>query len=170
MSQIEITKDEIDQHQFDATMVQGLDPSKHYRWVKKTPVNVTRKGLQGYVQTVRTPELRHVVDTTTPMKKGEDISSAIEWGDMILMEMPKEVFEDRLNRKRARILRQTKGVAQAYRAAIARMSEGAGQKNLGFEEHTDTGGYSEGVSEAEFNRKMQEDPELDGPRVGRVKR
>lgn len=169
MANIEVTKDEQDQQQFDATAVTGLDPSKHYRWVRKDPVNLTRKQIAGYTVTARTPEMIHVVATNTVLKKGEDLSTAIEWGDMILMETSLENFKARQGRKRAKTLRQTQGVAQAYKEAIARMSRSAGQRNLGFEEHQDTSGaYRESVSEAELVSEMSNSPEVEGPRIGRI--
>lgn len=168
MGGITVTKDEQDQQQFDATAVTGLDPSKHYRWVRKDPVNVARQQAKGYVQTVRTPDMVHVVNDTTKIKKGEDTSTAIEWGDMILMETSQEAFEARQARKRAKIVRQTKGVTQAYKEAIARMSRAEGQENLGFEEHRPGHGYRDtGMSEAEVQRELESESYVErAPRIG----
>lgn len=165
---VSVIKDSADQQQFDATKVEGLDPAYHYRWVRKDPVNVTRQQLKGYETVVKAPEMVHVVSDRTKLKKGEDQTTAIEWGDLILMRTPKDNHEARLAQKRARILRQTKGVAAGYKAAIARMTQAEESRELAFEEHTDTSrGYQDTVSESEFVRQMDQMPEDEGPRIGR---
>jgi hypothetical protein len=165
---LEVTRDEHDNEQFDATRIQGLDhANKHYRWVRKDPVNVTRQKLKGYEQTVRTDEMKHVVTDTTKIKKGEDLTTAIEWGDMILMETSKDNHEARQAKKRARILRQTQGVTAAYKDAVARMSRSETGKDLGFVEHEDrTENYKGSVSQAEFDQQLQDDPEVE--KAGRI--
>lgn len=163
---IEVTKDETDQKQFDATRLYGnIDPSRHYRWVRKGDVNITRKKLMGYVPVRKDEGVEHVMDDTTRMKKGEGESMLIEMGDAILMSCPKEKFEERQAARRSKILRQTKGVTQAYKDAVARMSRAEGQENLGFEEHTEKN-YKNSTTESEFVREMESMPEVETPRIG----
>lgn len=164
---IEVTKDAADQDQFDATRVSGLDPNYHYRWVRKDPVNMTRQQAKGYVVVEKTPEIEHVLNAGTKIKKGTDTTTALEWGDMILMRTPNERFEERLARKRAKIVRQTKGVTQAYKEAIGRMSRANGQENLGFEEHKENAaGYRDAMTEKEVAKELENEPYNEGRRIG----
>lgn len=163
---VEVTKDEGDQQQFDATKIYGnLDPARHYRWVRKGDVNITRKRLMGYTPVTHDSGIVHVMDDGTRLKKGEDLSTAIEMGDAILMSCPKEMYEERQSRRRAKILRQTKGVTQAYKDAIERMARAEGQGDLSFEEHRDRP-MKESITETEFAREMNSMPEDETPRIG----
>jgi hypothetical protein len=165
---IEVTKDEGDQQQFDGTKLHGkLDENRHYRWVRKSSTNITRKKLMGYTEVSRDSGVEHVMDDTSRLKKPEDISTVIEMGDMILMSCPRERFEERQNRQRAKILRQTQGVTAAYRQAVARMSSAEGQRDLTIEEHRDTSANArDSVTESEFNEKMRQLPEDEGSMPG----
>lgn len=165
---VEVIKDADDQQQFDATRLEGLDPAFKYRWVRKDPVNLTRKEMIGYEVVQKTPEMVHLVNDRTKIKKGEDTSSAVEWGDMILMRLPRDRYEARLARKREKTLRQTKGVAQAYKQTIARMAAAQDGRPLAFEEHKDVGGYhGQGVSAEELASELDNMSENDAPRIGR---
>jgi len=164
---VEVIRDEADKEQFDATMVEGKDPNYHYRWARKDDKNILRHQLRGYEVVERTTE-RHIVDEHSRIKKGEDTSKAVEWGDMILMRTPKENFEARQGRERSKILRQTKGVAQAYKATIERMS---GSSKTAIEEHRDNPSMRRvedpELSAAALQREMDALPEQEGPRIGR---
>jgi len=163
---VEVLQDEADKVQFDATYIKGLNADFRYRWVRKQDVNITRKQLMGYEIVTRSTE-EHAISDRTRIKKPEDVSTQIEWGDMILMRIPMEKFEGRLAAKRARILRQTKGVAQAYKDAIARLSPR--DENPAFEEHHDKARYTGEVTEHEFAREMNSMPEVEGPKIGRMR-
>ena len=164
---IKVDKDAADQEQFDATSVTGLDPNLHYRWVRKDPVNMTRQQAKGYEVVEKSDKIKHILDAGTKIKKGTDASTSMEWGDMILMSTPRERFEERLARKRAKIVRQTKGVTQTYKEAIARMSRSGGQEPLGFEEHKENAaGYRDAMTEKDVAAELDKEPYNEGRRIG----
>jgi hypothetical protein len=66
------------------------------------------------------------------VKKPTDVDDCVRWGDMVLMRTPMENYEARQARERARIFRQTKGVAEAYKNSIAKIAK---DEDNAFEEH-----------------------------------
>lgn len=133
---IDVTKDETDQRQFDATVVEGKDPNFHYRWARcgingEARTNIAMHEMHGYEVVKRTSE-RSILGEGTRIKKAEDLDECVRWGDMVLMRTPKENYEARLARERAKIFRQTKGVAEAYKNSIAKLAK---SEDNAFEEH-----------------------------------
>jgi hypothetical protein len=130
---IEVITDEADQVQFDATRVEGLDPNYMYRWARKDELQIATHELHGYEIVDRTTE-KSLLNDRTRMKKGEDLSKNIEWGDMILMRIPKDLYEKRRMKENERILRKTRGVTASYKNAVARIT---GSTDNAYEEHKD---------------------------------
>lgn len=136
---ITVDKDEADKVQFDATEVRGRDPNYVYRWARckvgeeNDSVNLATHELHGYEIVSRKDE-SSILNSRTRVKRDSDVDDTIRWGDMILMRIPKEDYEKRLAAERAKIFRQTKGVAEAYKASIARISQ---SDNNAYEEHRD---------------------------------
>jgi hypothetical protein len=136
---ITVDKDEADKTQFDATQVRGQDPNYVYRWARcrigeeNDSVNLATHEMHGYEVVSRKDE-SSILNSRTRVKKGADTDDTIRWGDMILMRIPKDMYEARRAAERAKILRQTKGVAEAYKASIAQISQ---SDNNAYEEHRD---------------------------------
>src|SRR5215831_17444400 len=123
---VTVEKDEKDKQQFDATRITGGDPNYHYRWARcgregEDTTNIAMHEMHGYEVVSRKDE-KSVLSERTRMKKGADTDDTIRWGDLILMRIPKELYEDRLAQERAKILRQTKGVAEHYKRSIANIA------------------------------------------------
>jgi hypothetical protein len=137
---LDVVRDEADKVQFDASMVKGLDPNRHYRWCRiddkdlDMDRNLSQRMRDGYEVVKRTTE-SHELSDQTRVKQGLQLDNTIRWGrDMILVSCPKEHFEKRLAMERARTVRQTLGVTKAYKDAIRRVT---GDPNLAYEEHRD---------------------------------
>src|SRR6266446_4667886 len=134
MDDVQLTKDEQDRKQFDATDLVNKDPTKVYRWANKKDVNVARHKFNGYsVVDSTSDKVRSVLDDGTKMKKGTDTSTMIEVSDMVLMSIPKELYERNLARRAERIKRQTRGVSAAAMQQIDKSAKG----KVSFEEHKD---------------------------------
>lgn len=128
---VTVTKDEVDKQQFDATQVDGKDPDRVYRWARDEDRNIRMHELHGYQIVERTTE-QSILSDRTRMKKGQDNDNSIRWGDMVLMSIPRMLFEKRIARERALIVRRTQGVTEEYKSAMARIT---GNSNAAFEEH-----------------------------------
>lgn len=150
---VEVTKDEADQGQFDATGLINKDPNKVYRWSRQKDINVARHKFNGYqVVDSSTDKVRSVLDDGTRMKKGADTSTSIEWADMVLMSTSKENHERLLKQRDERVKRQTRGVAAGFKREAARF----GQQNIvAYEEHQDNK-QMRGMSEKSFNKFLEE--------------
>lgn len=152
---IEVTRDEVDKQQFDGSAVKNLDPNFHHRWARvdnqkdlEADRNLQQRMLDGYEIVTRTTE-EHPLSDVTRIKQGLQLDNTIRWGDLILVRIPKEQFERRVARERARTARQTLGVTRAYRDAIRKIT---GEEHLAYEEHRDPkgiGGYSTSKTSAE---------------------
>lgn len=149
---VEVTKDEADKGQFDATRLVNEDPNKKYRWARKKDINVARHQFNGYeVVDKKTDNVRSVLDETTRMKKPEDTTTSIEVSDMILMSIPKDRYEQILKQRSEKIHRTTRGVAATFKAEVGRI---AGPGNA-YEEHTDNNAMR-GMSSDAYDRMQEE--------------
>lgn len=134
---ITVDKDEADKLQFDATNVRGQDPAFHYRWARckvgeeNDSVNLATHELHGY-EIVHKKNESSILNSRTRVKRDDDVDDTVRWGDLILMRIPKEQYEVRLAQERAKIFRQTKGVAEAYKQSIAKISQ---SNDNAYEEH-----------------------------------
>lgn len=132
--EVRITRDEADRQQFDALALRNKDPNKQYRWARKKDINIARHKFHGYsVVDSTTDQVRSVLDDSTRMKKGEDVSTAIEASDMILMSIPKEKYEQLIRERNEKIKRHTRGVSSTFKSEVSRIA-GPG---IAYEEHSD---------------------------------
>ena len=150
---IEVVRDEADKKQFDALALKNRDPEKHYRWSRDRDMSIARHRFNGYdIVDATSDKVRSVCDDTTRMKKGVDVDNAIRLGDMVLMATSKDNHNERMKEEALKVSRQTKGVTEGYKHAVARL----GGERLGFEEHDDRH-YAGDVSERDFDRQQEEE-------------
>jgi hypothetical protein len=150
---IESFKDEADRAQFDATGLVDADPNKVYRWSRKKDINVARHKYNGYqVVDTTTDKVRSVLDDATKMKKGTDVSTSIEWADMVLMSTSKENHQKLLAARDAKIKRRTQGVSASFKRAAGRYSP---SQFSAYEEHRDNK-EMRGMSEKAFGKFLEE--------------
>ena len=134
---ISVTEDEADKKArgegWDPLAIKNKDPKFHYRWLNKNSrTNMNRKtDYLGYEVVSGTQE--SVLADNTRMKKGSDVTSNVEIGDMILARIPREKHEEYRRANMDKIKRRTAAAAAAYRDAIRRASG----EQLGYEEHRD---------------------------------
>lgn len=160
---VEVTRDEADKEQFDASVVIGRKPGRYYRWARNDPRNLIMRKLDGY-EVCTDPDVKSALGTTTRLKKGTDIDDTVTWGDLILVETSQENHDRLVERERAKIVRQTKGVMTSYRAAIAKAAQG---QDLAFEEHgrdarAEGKGYDDGYTEERMQQELEGSPEEEG--------
>ena len=150
---VRVTKDEVDRKQFDALELKDRDPNKVYRWAKKRDINMARHKFHGYDPVDRnTDKVRSVCDDSTRMKKGEDVSTSIEFADMILISTPRENHERLLRERQDKIQRQTRGVTGEYKRAVGQIA-GPG---IAYEEHQDNPAMR-GMSDKAFEKLQEEE-------------
>jgi len=140
MMGIEFVKDEKDKKmaagQYDPLRVENKDPRFHYRWIRKERLNLTRKrDFLGYTPT--DGKEQGVCSDNTPLKAGEPIAGQVEVGDLVLMKIPKEKFEEHRQRNQEKIDALATGVAASFNAAVG---------GRGYEEHRDVPGYAGSVT------------------------
>ena len=137
---LEVVRDEDDRRQFDATTVHGMKDDFVYRWARNDPVNLGLRESQGYRVVERTTERSSLSDRTR-VKEGEQVDNTLKWGrDMVLMAIPRDLFDKRQRRENARMLDQTVGVTQRYHDACKRAAQadgGSRTSGLSYEEHHD---------------------------------
>jgi hypothetical protein len=131
---IQVTKDEADKRVQDPLEVRGKQPGFHYRWLRKSDLNIARKKHAGYEIVQGDHPEAATLDTSTRMKKGVDVDSTVQVGDLVLARIPIEKHEEYRKRNQDKIEHRTRGVARAYREAVGRM---AGHE-AGYTEHRDS--------------------------------
>lgn len=151
--QVEVVKDEADREQFDGMKLVNKDPNKHYRFARKRDVNIARHKWNGYdIVDTTTDNVRSILNDSTRMKKGADVGTSIEIADeMILLSMPKELHEKRLQERENKIARRAKTVTSSYKEKVRQIA-GPG---IAYEEHRDNP-QMRGMSEKSFLKHQEE--------------
>jgi len=151
-SAVEVTKDEADQEQFDGLQLSNRDPNYHYRFARKSDMAIARHKFNGYeVVDSTSDEVRSILTDSTKMRKGADVDTTIAVGDLVLMRIPREKYEENMRRREERIRRVTRGVA----ASARRNMDSAGGARLSFEEHRDNPSMK-GMSEKAYDRLQRD--------------
>jgi len=144
---IEVTKDEADKRRLDPLEVRNKQPGYHYRWLRRSDLNIAQKKYKGYELVDNGGPERASLDDGTRMKKGSDVDSTITVGDLVLGRIPEDVHKRLREENREKIQHRTHGVEIAYRAKQRQVARG---EDVGYVEHRDNRSMSEGVTEHEY--------------------
>lgn len=147
---IEFGEDEADKKAragFDMLEVRNKDPNMHYRWLNKNKLNMARKtGHLGYE--ICDGKEQSVLSENTRIKKGTDVSGAIEVGDLVLAKIPKDKFEENRKVHESKVRARTRGISAAAASNINRAAGG----RVAYEEHAETP-YRGSVNSADMDRE-----------------
>jgi hypothetical protein len=143
---IEFVKDEADKKMaagvYDPLTVRNKDPEKHYRWLRKEKMNMSRKTEFLKYKPVEAREEASVCGENTPLKAGANVATTVEVGDLILAEIPKELHEEYRKRNKQKIDALATGVTASFKAALG---------GRGYKEHKDVPGYVGSVTQGEID-------------------
>jgi len=157
---IEFVKDEADKLRLDPLEVRGKQPGKHYRWLRKSDLNIAQKKYLGYDLVERGGPEEATIDSTTRMKKGADTDNTIQVGDLVLGVMSEERHQELRRINQEKIKRRTHGVEIAYREKMRSLARG---EDVGFVEHKDNPSMK-GMDEHEY---AERESYLESKRKGR---
>lgn len=150
---IEFVRDERDK-QFDALALKDADPNKRYRFVRKKDINIAKAKFNGYdMVDSSSDKVRSVLDDSTQVKKGSDVTTAIEVGDMVLMSQPMEKHEERMKRRNAKIQREEKSSGHD---AVNEMNRQGGGQIRAFEDNSESRGMKS-VEESDVMAAIERD-------------
>lgn len=157
MSDVQVLRDEADKEQFDASVVLGKKPGKHYRWGRNDPKNLLMRRLEGY-DVCHDPDVKSALGEDTRIKKGGDVDDTITFGDLILLETSQENHQRLVDKEHAKIARRTSGVMDNFNNTVRRAT---GQEPI-MEHHVPASregkGYDRGVTADELQRTLDNDP------------
>jgi len=147
---IEVTLDEADKRRLDPLEVRNKQPGKHYRWLRKSELNIAKKKYLGYDLVDNSGPEQATLDSSTRMKKGTDVDTTIQVGDLVLGVMSEERHQQLRKENQDKIKHRTHGVEIAYRNAQRQAARG---EDVGFVEHRDNRSMSEGMTEQEYEER-----------------
>lgn len=148
---IEFVRDEADK-QFDALALKNAKPDKRYRFVRKKDIQMARAKFNGYEVVDRSVDnVESVLDDGTRMKKGSDLTTSVEVGDMILMSQPREKFEERMGRRQRKIDREA---ADHSKNAVAAMNAEGRGKVRAYEDNTESRGMNSVTEEEHLQETL----------------
>lgn len=159
---LEVTRDSGDQQQFDALAVRDKDPAFHYRWARKTDMAVASHQFRGYeVVDTETDKARSVLSQASKMKKKEDVDSTITLGDLVLIRMPIEKYQQRLRDEAALCKRREAAVKGAFKQAVKDTVPAEHQpedRSISFEEQGEGRGYhGPGATDSDVMKAIEEE-------------
>jgi hypothetical protein len=128
---LDVVKDQADKRQFDGLALRNRKPGRIYRWARRDDFQVALNRFNGYevVDTAEDP-VESVLSSGTRMKKAADTDGTVTLGDLVLMSMPVEDYEQRRRNEEQLAIRRQLAVTKGYHAEIARIS---GQHGVSYE-------------------------------------
>lgn len=157
---LEVKKDAADQTQFDALAIRDKKPGYVYRWGRQSDMSIASHEFHGYEIVSKDDDTaRSVLSASTRMKKGEDADTAIRLGDLVLMRIPQEKYDERMRAEAALVKRREAAVVGAFKDASRRSIPSQyhpEDRSLAFEERGEGQGYKgEGMSETEHEAALR---------------